>query len=46
MALNGSVKRFQKLKVITIEQLAGLLEFSVITARRQLKKWALTRVLI
>ena len=39
MDLNHVVKRFQKLKVITIEQLAGLLESSVITARRQLKKW-------
>jgi len=39
MDLNRVVKRFQKLKVITIEQLAGLLESSVITARRQLKKW-------
>ena len=32
-------KRFQRLKVLTIEQLVGLLESSVITARRQLKKW-------
>jgi hypothetical protein len=39
MDLDCVVKRFQKLKVITIEQLAGLLESSVITARRQLKKW-------
>jgi len=39
MDLNRVVKSFQKLKVITIEQLAGLLESSVITARRQLKKW-------
>jgi len=36
---NDAVKRFTKLKVITIEQLVGLLESSVITARRQLKKW-------
>jgi hypothetical protein len=36
---NDAVKRFQKLKVVTIEQLVGLLESSVITARRQLKKW-------
>ena len=34
-----AVKRFQKVKVVTIEQLVGLLESSVITARRQLKKW-------
>lgn len=36
---NDAIKRFQKLKVITIDQLVGLLECSVITARRQLKKW-------
>ena len=36
---NDAVKRFQKLKVVTIEQLVSLLESSVITARRQLKKW-------
>jgi len=36
---NGAVKRFQKLKVVTIEQLVDLLGSSVITARRQLKKW-------
>jgi hypothetical protein len=36
---NDAVKRFQKLKVVTIEQLVGLLGSSVITARRQLKKW-------
>jgi len=40
MDLNRAVKGFQKLKVITIEPLAGLLESSVITARRQLKKWS------
>jgi hypothetical protein len=34
-----AVKRLQKLKVVTIEQLVGLLGSSVITARRQLKKW-------
>jgi len=34
-----AVKRFQRLKVVTIEQLVDLLESSVITARRQLKKW-------
>jgi len=39
MELNDAVKRFQKLKVVTIEQLVGLLGSSVITARRQLKKW-------
>jgi len=36
---SDAVKRFQKLKVITIEEIVGLLETSVITARRQLKKW-------
>jgi hypothetical protein len=35
----AAVKKFQRLKVLTIEQLVGLLESSVITARRQLKKW-------
>jgi len=35
----AAVKRFQRVKVLTIEQLVGLLESSVITARRQLKKW-------
>ena len=35
----AAVKRFQRLKVLTIEQLVGLLESSVITTRRQLKKW-------
>ena len=39
MDTNDAVKRFQKLRVVTIEQLVGLLESSVITARRQLKKW-------
>ncbi len=39
MDTNDTVKRFQKLKVVTIEELVGLLESSVITARRQLKKW-------
>jgi len=34
-----AVRSFQELKVLTIEQLVGLLESSVITARRQLKKW-------
>jgi len=34
-----AIKRFKGLKVLTIEQLVGLLESSVITARRQLKKW-------
>ena len=36
---NDVVKRFQKRKVATIKQLVGLLESSVATARRQLKKW-------
>lgn len=35
----AAVKKFQRIKVLTIAQLAGLLESSVITARRQLKKW-------
>jgi hypothetical protein len=35
----SAVKRFQKLKVLTIEQLVDLLESSVITARRRMKKW-------
>jgi len=39
MDTNDAVKRFQKLKVVTIKQLVGLLECSFITARRQLKKW-------
>jgi len=34
-----AVKKFQRLKVLTIAELVGLLESSVITARRQLKKW-------
>jgi hypothetical protein len=36
---NNAAERFHKLRVVTIEQLVGLLESSVITARRQLKKW-------
>lgn len=32
-------KKFTKIKVLTIEQLVDLLESSVITARRYLKKW-------
>lgn len=39
MDANNAVREFQKLKVVTIEELVGLLESSVITARRQLKKW-------
>ena len=39
MNLNDAVKEFKERRVITIEQLVGLLESSVITARRQLKKW-------
>ena len=35
----SAVKRFQRLKVLTIEQLVDLLESSVITARRRMKKW-------
>jgi len=35
----AAVKKFQRLKVLTIEQLVSLIESSVITARRQLKKW-------
>ena len=34
-----AVKRFHRLKVLTIEQIVGLLKSSVITARRQLNKW-------
>ncbi len=34
-----AVKRFRRLKVLTIEQLVALLECSLITARRYLKKW-------
>jgi hypothetical protein len=33
------IERFHRIKVVTIEQLADLLESSVITARRYLKKW-------
>jgi hypothetical protein len=33
------LKRFQWIKLVTIEQLVDLLESSVITARRYLKKW-------
>jgi len=32
-------KKFTKIKVLTIEQLVDLLESSIITARRYLKKW-------
>jgi hypothetical protein len=34
-----ALKIFQNRKVLTIEQLVDLLQFSVITARRRLKKW-------
>ncbi|MBW2130855.1 MAG: hypothetical protein JRH13_16025 [Deltaproteobacteria bacterium] len=34
-----AVKRFRRLKVLTIEQLVDLLGCSLITARRYLKKW-------
>ena len=33
------LKRFHRMKVLTIEQLVDLLKSSVITARRRLKKW-------
>ena len=33
------LRRFQQIKVLTVEQLVDLLESSVITARRYLKKW-------
>jgi len=33
------LKRFRRVKVLTIEQLMDLLKSSVITARRRLKKW-------
>lgn len=33
------LKRFQRTKVLTIEQVVNLLKSSVITARRHLKKW-------
>ncbi|MFC1863202.1 hypothetical protein ACFL1Z_04530 [Thermodesulfobacteriota bacterium] len=39
MDADNAVKEFQKLKVVTIDELVGLLESSVITARRQLRKW-------
>lgn len=39
MDAKNAVKEFQKLKVVTIEEIVGLLDSSVITARRQLKKW-------
>ena len=38
MDANNAVQEFQKLKVVTIEELVGLLGSSVITAGRQLKK--------
>lgn len=34
-----AVRRFKRIKVLTIEELISLLGCSVITARRQLKKW-------
>jgi len=34
MDINNAVREFQELKVVTIEELVGLLESSVITARR------------
>jgi len=33
------IKSFQRIKVVTIEQLVDILESSVITARRYLKRW-------
>lgn len=33
------LKRFSRIKVVTIEELVGLLQSSVMTARRRLKKW-------
>ena len=33
------LKRFRQKKILTIEQLVSLLQFSLITARRRLKKW-------
>jgi hypothetical protein len=35
----NAIERFKRLKVLTLEQLVALLHCSVITARRQLKKW-------
>jgi hypothetical protein len=34
-----ALKRFRRIKILTIEQLVDLLNSSVITARRKLKKW-------
>ena len=39
MDAERAIKEFQKRKVVTIEEIAGLLESSVTTARRHLKKW-------
>jgi hypothetical protein len=39
MDAEKAIKEFQKRKVVTIEEISGLLESSVTTARRQLKKW-------
>lgn len=36
----NAIGRFQKLKVLTLEQLVALLDCSVIAARRKLKKWS------
>ena len=35
----GVLKKFRQQKVITIEQLVQLFQYSVITVRRRLKKW-------
>lgn len=39
MDAENAVKEFQIRKVVTIDEIAGLLDSSVTTARRQLKKW-------
>ncbi|EFK07544.1 conserved hypothetical protein, partial [delta proteobacterium NaphS2] len=39
MDAEKAIKEFQKRKVVTIEEIADLLDSSVTTARRQLKKW-------
>ena len=36
---NRVLENFRRQKIITIEQLVRLLKYSVITARRRLKKW-------
>lgn len=39
MEEGNAIRGFQSLKVLTLEQLVALLECSVITARRHLRKW-------